>query len=264
MSISAPASPDLLAEVIDALNSSQFENCLAKWLLSVVRYDNFVVIAYFQDEPPKSLFTRIEEPRVLENFEGSYVSGAYLIDPYHELHVNQASKGLYRLKDIAPDQFRRSRYNREYYQNTTMVDEIAYIAYPAKGVSVHVSLGRDITSQQRYSSRDLSAADKIEPIVCSLIERHWSDLNSTGKFDEAQIVTSLISKIRQQHQIKLSPRQAQVALMILRGHSSVSMGLQLKISPQTVKVFRKQLYKRCGISSQAELFNLMLPLLKHT
>jgi len=236
---------------------------LAKWLYSKVHFDNFVVIAYFQDEPPKALFTRIQEPRVLENFEKSYVSGAYLVDPYHELHVNQAPQGLYRLKDIAPDQFSRSRYNREYYQNTTMVDEIAYIAYPAQGVSVHVSLGRDITSGQRYTTRDYAAAAEVEPIVCALVQRHWSGLNSTGKFDEAEIVNSLISKTMQLHKIKLSRRQAQVALMILRGHSSVSMGLQLKISPQTIKVFRKQLYKKCEISSQAELFHLMMPILSN-
>jgi DNA-binding CsgD family transcriptional regulator len=59
----------------------------------------------------------------------------------------------------------------------------------------------------------------------------------------------------------LSPRQAEVAVLVLRGHSSVSIGLKLGISPLTVKVFRKQLYKRCSISSQAELFQLMLPLL---
>ncbi len=255
------AQTELLAEVINALNTEKMADRLASWLSSVVRFDNFVIIAYFQDEQPKTLFTRIQEPRVLENFEKSYVSGAYLIDPYHELHVNQAPQGLYRLKDIAPDQFRRSRYNREYYQNTTMVDEIAYVAYPAQGVSVHVSLGRDITSGQRYSSRDHSAAKEIETIVCALIEQHWSSLNSTGKFDEAELVNSLISKTMQIHQIKLSLRQAQVALMILRGHSSVSIGLQLKISPQTVKVFRKQLYRKCGISSQAELFHLMMPIL---
>ena len=49
--------------------------------------------------------------------------------------------------------------------------------------------------------------------------------------------------------------------MILRGHSSVSISLRLGISPQTVKVFRKQLYRKCGISSQAELFSLVMPLL---
>lgn len=256
-----PAAALLLGEVINTLNSGHFEDRLSKWLNASVRYDNFVVIAYFQDRPPKSLYTRIKESRVLENFESSYVSGAYLLDPYHALHVNKSPQGLYRLNDIAPDQFRRNRYYREYYQNTTMVDEIAYVAYPAEGVSVHIALGRDITSRQRFTMRELATANTIAPIVTALSERHWSDLNSTGKFDEAQIVNSVIIKTEQQHQIKLSPRQAQVALMILRGHSSVSIGLQLKISPQTVKVFRKQLYKKCHISSQAELFNLMMPIL---
>lgn len=50
-------------------------------------------------------------------------------------------------------------------------------------------------------------------------------------------------------------------MLILRGHSSVSIGLKLGISAQTVKVFRRQLYRKCAISSQAELFNLLLPLL---
>ncbi|MDC3055575.1 hypothetical protein OA068_01175 [Paracoccaceae bacterium] len=39
------------------------------------------------------------------------------------------------------------------------------------------------------------------------------------------------------------------------------MGLRLGISQQTVKVFRKQLYRKCSISSQAELFALITPLL---
>jgi DNA-binding CsgD family transcriptional regulator len=256
-----PEAAQLLGEVINTLNSEHFEDRLSKWLNASVRYDNFIIIAYFQDQPPNSLYALIKKSRVLENFEGSYVSSAYLLDPYHALHVNKSPQGLYRLNDIAPDQFRRNRYYREYYQKTTMVDEIAYIAYPAEGVSVHIALGRDITSRQRFTARELAAANAIAPIVCALSERHWSDLNSTGKFDETMLVKSLITKTQEKYQIKLSPRQAQIALMILRGHSSVSIGLQLEISPQTVKVFRKQLYKKCKISSLAELFNLMMPIL---
>jgi DNA-binding NarL/FixJ family response regulator len=41
----------------------------------------------------------------------------------------------------------------------------------------------------------------------------------------------------------------------------MSISLRLGVSVQTVKVFRKQLYTRCNVSSQAELFSLMLPLL---
>jgi len=57
------------------------------------------------------------------------------------------------------------------------------------------------------------------------------------------------------------PNLPSEALLILQGHSSGSIGLRLGVSAQTVKVFRRQLYARCGISSQAELFALLLPLL---
>ncbi|MGX7871756.1 helix-turn-helix transcriptional regulator [Mesorhizobium sp. ORM6] len=60
----------------------------------------------------------------------------------------------------------------------------------------------------------------------------------------------------------MSKRQAEVALLILQGHSSPSIGLNLGVSPQTVKVFRKQLYNKCSLSSQAELFALMMPILE--
>ena len=71
----------------------------------------------------------------------------------------------------------------------------------------------------------------------------------------------LSGTLKDETRISLSPRQAEVALLILRGNSSVSIGLRLGVSPQTVKVFRKQLYRKCEISSQAELFNMLLPLL---
>ncbi|MDG1529774.1 MAG: helix-turn-helix transcriptional regulator [Paracoccaceae bacterium] len=252
---------EILGRVINGLNGAQFESDLSEWITSNVRFDNLVILAYFQDRAPKLLYSQAQLPVFLEHFESVYLSGAYLLDPYHELHTKKSPQGLYRLNDIAPDQFNRNRYFREYYERTTMVDEIAFVAYPAEGVSVHVCLGRDLSSRQRFTNREISTAKTIAPIICALSQRHWADLNSTGTFDESLIVKKLIQKSQEQHQIKLSPRQAQVALMILQGHSSVSIGLKLEISPQTVKVFRKQLYKRCEISSQAELFTLMMPLL---
>ncbi len=71
----------------------------------------------------------------------------------------------------------------------------------------------------------------------------------------------MVRLVSETHNINLTKRQAEVALLVLRGHSSASIALRLEISPQTVKVFRKQLYRKCNISSQAELFALITPLL---
>jgi DNA-binding CsgD family transcriptional regulator len=132
-------------------------------------------------------------------------------------------------------------------------------------VTLNICLGRDGTSGQVFSAAEVHRASRIAPIVTALSERHWSGLSGppapgAGRGDQAA-ETLRIALLRSQG-IRLSPRQAEVALLILRGHSSVSIGLRLAVSPQTVKVFRRQLYARCAITTQAELFALLLPLLK--
>ena len=250
-----------LGRAIARLHDERFEGVLYQWLARCFEIDNTTMLAYFQDRVPQILFTQGAERRVHARLESDYVEGAYLLDPFHALHVDRAAEGLYRLRDIAPDLFQRNEYFAVYYQGTTLVDEIAYVAYPADGVSVQICLGRDATSQRRFSNRDLERADQIAPIVCGLIEQRWSGLRSSGDFTETGLTQRLAERLRSAHEIALSPRQAEIALLILKGHSSVSIGLRLGISPQTVKVFRKQLYKKCAISSQAELFSLLMPLL---
>ncbi|MEJ8475720.1 helix-turn-helix transcriptional regulator [Roseibium algae] len=250
-----------LGLAISALTTTKFEYLLYQWLSRCFEIDNTTMLAYFQTRVPEVLFTQALEKSVHAKLESDYVPAAYLLDPFHSLHVEEKPPGLYRLKDIAPDQFHRNEYHAAYYQRTSLVDEIAYIAYPATGVSVHVCLGRDKTSLRRFSARDLQKAARIAPIVCGLIEQRWSSLQSSGDYRDEDLAANLISSMILEHGVCLSPRQAQIALLILRGHSSVSIGLRLGISGQTVKVFRKQLYRKCGISSQAELFSLLMPLL---
>jgi len=250
-----------LGRAIAALGRDRFEHLFFQWLIRCFEIDNTTMLAYFQSRKPEVLFAQSVERRVHEKLETDYISGAYLLDPFHALHVERRPEGLYRLRDIAPDQFQRNEYYAAYYRATTLIDELAYVAYPAEGVSVHVCLGRDATSGRRFSARDLERAERIAPIACGLITQHWSGLTSSGDFTDEALSAKLIADMEAAHGIRLSPRQAEIALLILRGHSSVSIGIRLGISPQTVKVFRKQLYRKCAISSQAQLFSLIMPIL---
>ncbi|PHQ98073.1 MAG: helix-turn-helix transcriptional regulator [Marinosulfonomonas sp.] len=261
MRVAADTEETLLATAIASLNTDQFPNKLSVWLHSCLPYDNITILAYFQNHLPVSLMIESHQPKVHENIRQIYLVGAYLLDPFHDLHLNTAPAGVYRLSDIAPDKFRGNQYFLEYYGNTTMVDEFAFVSYPSQGVSLHVCLGRDSNSNKRFTARELANARRLSPIVNSLTSGHWRELIPEGEGSEGEFASNLISATKRAHGISLSPRQAEVAMLILQGHSSVSIGLKLGISFQTVKVFRKQLYRKCEISSQAELFNLMLPIL---
>lgn len=252
----------LLALTIDMLSMPQFENRLSDWLFKCIAFDNITILAYFQDHPPALKLFQSQQDEFHDHIQEVYLAGVYLLDPFHDLHINNAPNGIYRLGDIAPDKFRSNRYYLEYYKKTKMVDEYVFVTRPNAGVSLHICLGRNGDPNSRFSPREYETAKKIAPIVTALAHTHWGNLQSKGEYTEANITRKLIETMQHRHDITLSKRQAEVAMLVLRGHSSVSIGLQLGVSYQTIKVFRKQLYKKCGISSQAQLFNLMIPILE--
>ena len=137
---------------------------------------------------------------------------------------------------------------------------MAFISYPHPAVCLTVCLGRDVTSGSAFPPRAIGTCKRIAGIVVALAERHWATLPSVT-VEVPNIPAHIATSLEAAHGIRLSPRQAEVALLILRGHSTSSIADRLGLSPLTVKVFRRQIHERCGISSQAELFALMLPLL---
>ena len=246
-----------LALTIEALGTLQFPEKLYAWLCRCFEIDNGTILAYYQTSKPDVFFSHSRVKQVHEHMEVDYLSGIYLLDPFHDLHVNKSAQGVYRLRDCAPDSFRRNEYYAKYYSGTTMVDEICFHIALASGVSVQVCLGRDESSGRNFSARDLNTARKLSSIVCSLMTVQWKHLKASGDYTDEALLLHLQAQLQEHKDIRLSKRQCEVALLILRGHSTISIGLCLEISPQTVKVFRKQLYRKCEISSQAELFSLM-------
>lgn len=250
-----------LAEAIRRMGRKGFETALYALFKRAAAIDNLIVLAYSDSGRPQVLFRQSDQPQVFAALDSTYLAGAYLLDPYYDLHRARVPPGLYRLMDVAPDAFPRSRYYTEYYRQTTLLDELTFIAWPRAGLCLNICLGRDASSGQPFGPREVETCTRLAPIVAALAEAHWADLTPQDGPAE-DVAATLVQMAEAAHGLRLTRRQAEVALLILRGHSTVSIGLRLDVSPQTVKVFRKQLYARCGISSQAELFAMMLPLLQ--
>lgn len=250
-----------LADAIRLIGQPGFEQSVLSFLRAVCAPDNLIILAYRSAGAPLVLYRQSDHPQVFAELDRTYLAGAYRLDPFYDLHLRRAPAGAYRIEDIAPDAFQRSRYFIEYYDQTTLIDEITFVAYPSPWVTLNLCVGRDASSRRAFTSRDVETCQRIAPLVAAICEPHWANLaRATGPAEDTSAL--LAEAARRSHNIHLSPRQAEVALLILRGHSTVSIGLRLGLSAQTVKVFRKQLYARCRISSQGELFALMLPLLK--
>lgn len=257
-----------LSDAIRRTGRTGFEASLTDFLRLSIPSNNVVVIVYRRTTSPEVLYEQADDPIVFRDLYRVYVAGAYLLDPFYDLHLNRIAPGPYRLADIAPDQFQRSQYYLDYYRQTTLTDELSFVSYPDCDTTLTICLGRDVSMPRSFGALAREVAIRIAPVVTALADRHWVDFRAppvSASEPVSEPVGAPPERLRHnlaaRHAIRLSKRQAQVALLILQGHSSVSIGLRLGISAQTVKVFRRQIHTRCRISSQAELFALLLPLL---
>ena len=100
----------LLASTIKSLNTEGFAGDLNRWLRTLVNHDNTTILAYFQDQIPLLLMTDAITADVHRHMKNVYLAGAYLLDPFYEIHQSQKEAGMYHIWDIAPDQFIRNQY----------------------------------------------------------------------------------------------------------------------------------------------------------
>lgn len=123
-----------------------------------------------------------------------------------------------------------------------------------------VGSGRDRTSGRKFSSAQFAAVKRHVATISALVEMNWCDASRNIVSAGVSPAARLRSELERTRKIRLSLRQAEVALLVLQGHSSRSIASNLGVSPNTVNVFRRQLYTKCNLSSQAELFASLLPL----
>lgn len=96
--------------------------------------------------------------------------------------------------------------------------------------------------------RTLRMLDALRQPVTAAFRRHAALTKSAAGRTERTIPT--------QHAARLTPREREVAKLLLRGCSTDAVAMRLSISRHTVKDHRKHIFARLGISSLAELFAL--------
>ena len=106
-----------------------------------------------------------------------------------------------------------------------------------------------------FSATDGALLTLVIPFLAASYRRDWRHARVThvggsshGRFDaDPKVLDGL----------NLSPREREIAQLLLRGHSTLSVSLQLNISITTVKTHRKNLYAKLGIATLCELFSLL-------
>ncbi|MGE0007811.1 MAG: LuxR C-terminal-related transcriptional regulator [Parvibaculaceae bacterium] len=241
-----------IAELADALESGRFVAVLLGAVQRLVHADFVMVFGYQGAEQPLMLGDTLDRERhgvIAED----YINGPYLLDPFYQLVEDGKREGCFRLHDIAPDRFRQSEYFRTHYKRTGIGEEIGFVFDAGHGITGVASLAR-WTSSPALARDELDLLRAVEPAIRSLCARHWSRVTRARLVAAGTVGLHPVAALEEFAGGVLSARERQIMTMILQGHSTQSLAHHLDISPGTVKIHRKNVYRKLNISTQAELF----------
>lgn len=252
-----------LAQLVQGLGSPAFGQALVSALRHVVAFDHMVVFAYRGDARPRCLFDTFD-PSQRHVFVTLYQEGPYLLDPFFHACKAGPRPGLFRMRELAPDRFYQSEYYRSYYVKTGLAEEVGIFLPLAGGLMVAISLMRAGESGA-FNDHDLARLRIVEAVIRALAQRHWAGLHQDWRVGEPgkragklDLDTLLRGAFQGDGRPRLTRRENEVASLVLKGHSSESIGRLLGISSGTIKIHRKNIYRKLRISSQAEMFLIFL------
>ncbi|MFK8076437.1 MAG: helix-turn-helix transcriptional regulator [Granulosicoccus sp.] len=243
-----------LSEAILKVGTPEFPNSLVSSLRQLVDFDLCMVFAYGEVEGSVSLHYDMPDDQAAFLVK-EYLTGPHLLDPFFEAATSGKVSGFNSMRELAPDQFYRSEFYRHHYVRTRIADEMGIFFPVGHGRIAVLSITRQ-KPKGLFSEVEKEIFQSTALLVEALGSNHWGDSpKDIG-------ITSSSIKIKQVFdrfgENVLTQREREIITLVLKGHSSFSIGLVLGIAPGTVKIHRKNAYKKLTVSSQAELFALFL------
>ena len=245
--------PDLAA-LISAIGKPPFPRTLLAVAGSAIVHDASTLMVLHPTRPPAVIVDRLK-PAERSHLYGDYLSGVYLLSPFYRAALNLKAPRVARIAAIAPQGFTQSEYYRRYFALIGVADMIGMLIPCAGGASAFLSFSRG-TGQGRFTAADAKGLENILGLLAASLTRHEELAGPIAGLEQRN--GPKVSKPVPAATHGLTARESQVVNLILEGHSTKSIAHVLTIAIETVRVHRRHVYEKLGVSSQAELFRWFL------
>lgn len=242
-----------LAAVVRAVGTPEFaEALLAFWRHTICPVDQLVGFTRLAGRPGHTLFTVGDMPlRLAQSLTQRYLDAYHLMDPTaDELRVlHQADAWLTRLDPAMPAS---SVYRAFFFDHSQLVDRVAILTRSANEVVACHGYRRRPAGP--FEAHDLDALQPWLGTLAALMRQHYALSPHPPAATPQAAPLAVATPERQQALDRLSAREREVCQRLLAGLSTDAIGLDLGVSSNTVRTFRKKLYRKLGVNSRLELY----------
>ncbi len=270
----SPAWAENLSRAIDRVDRADCLRHLVVAISALVDFDMAMCVVHELGARPVLIHDTFNDETARLGL-ANYLESTYVLNPVYSAHRNGLRQGVYRIGELAPDAYLSSEHYRAFKIKRMASEEIGYVTenWPAGMeelvLAVDLPAGRlgeiSLSRAASLGGFDQGAIGILRSnisVIGSVFRLFWrQSLAQTPAPLSATSVEDLLDRFGKS---RLSPRECEVAQLILKGHSSLSIGALLGISETTVKSHRQNLYAKLGIGSQFELFAEFVKSLSHS
>ena len=244
------------AELLGSTDAAAYCRALVAVLDLAVSNDGTCLIAFHQDAPPDVVHHSMP-PAVARHYLDRYLAGPYLLDPLLQLAIRNKRPAACRFRDATPDRFRPSEYYRHYYERTHLRDEMDFLLRVADGTTLVLVVGR---RHKMFTQAELKRLRLIEKLLYAAMRNIWRYWDSATRNDtrDGSLHRRLTRCFENFGGAALTDRERQITQLLLRGHSAKSVARELRIALGTVMVHKRNLFAKLGITTQYELFSILI------
>jgi len=258
--LSLSLSPPLagaIGRMTEAIGSADWFDAVLNLLGTVCEFDSGGAMVYHRKQPPRRILHRFN-PLERSLPGDAYFTGPYALDPHYQLFAAGGPNGVHWLRDIAPDDFFQSEYYRVFYSQIGLSDSIELLWNIDEDSALNVFIERSMRSS-RFQDTDMVAIHLVLPIVFASAAKHHELTAAASRRDiDHQTHRKVQSTIEHFASSLLTQRERQVLFYLISGYSSALTAERLNTSEGTIKIHRKNIYRKLDIGSQAELFSLFI------
>jgi len=241
-----------LSKAVDSIGQAEFLPNMMDYLRIDVPFVGMLLLMVDKLNRPYHIYDTIRTA-YRPNLD-IYLEGVYELDPFFVSFRENRRACAMLIRDVAPDRFQLTEYYRRYYKNIELRDEMALFTELDDDRFLSFSIGRR-GSESRFRRYELKYIERDLPILGALCRQHFKKVPyNEPRPSKASAEQRLEFALERFGEEDLTPRERDVAVCILKGHSSKSTARKIEVSPETVKIHRKNIYRKLSISSQSDLF----------
>jgi DNA-binding CsgD family transcriptional regulator len=182
----------------------------------------------------------------------TYIQHYWNLDPANALSKEELRAGRRAMLRLRSHEITNSDYRRDCYRAVDLIDRMSLVKVLGNEV-VRINFYRS-SSVGRFTGADFALVSALADLSMAAIEKHEALTVLSPNIDHYDRYCNRLA-LRAPH---LSSRERQVCAQIVLGKRSLAIADELGLSVNTVLSHRRRAYAKLNISSQNELFHMLL------